>query len=331
MSTGGGRRGFRYRPELVSTSSDPTSTAPRRIAVSGASGLVGRALVRRLAAAGHVVSRMVRRPPLAGEIRWDPTTGELPAADLEGLDAVIHLAGAPIGEGRWTRARREEIRRSRVEGTALLARTLAALERPPRLLLSASGIHVYGDHGDDPIDESVAPGRGFLAEVAAAWEAATDPAAAAGIDVVALRSGVVLAADGGALHRQLPIFKLGLGGRLGSGQQWLSWITLDDEVGAIEHLMGAGVTGPVNLTTPGPVTNAEFTATLAQVLRRPHALTVPAFALRLALGRRRADDLLFTSLRVMPSVLAGTGYAFRHPTLDGALRAVLGRPGADTA
>jgi uncharacterized protein (TIGR01777 family) len=305
----------------------PESTPPpepRRIAVSGASGLVGRVLVRRLAAAGHVVSRMVRRPPLAGEIRWDPATGELPAAELEGMDAVVHLAGAPIGDRRWSKQYRETILRSRVDGTDLVARTLATLDRPPRVLLSASGINVYGDRGDDVIDESSPQGTGFLADVAAAWEAATEPATAAGIEVVRLRSGIVLSADGGALRRQLPIFKLGLGGKFGSGEQWQSWISLDDEVGAIEHLIGTGGTGPVNLTTPNPVTNAEFTTTLAGVLRRPHFLTVPAAAVRLVLGRQMADELLFTSMRVQPAALLAAGYTFRHPTLDGALRAVLG-------
>jgi uncharacterized protein (TIGR01777 family) len=317
------------------TTQDPDETAgppadepgaARHIVVSGASGLIGTALIARLAAAGHIVHRLVRRPPLAGEVRWDPAIGELPAAELEGCDTLVHLAGAGIGDRRWNERYKREIRNSRRMSTELLARTIASLDQPPRRWLSGSAIGIYGDRGDEVLDETSTPGDDFLAEVCQEWEDATGPAAAAGVEVINLRTGIVLAANGGALGKQLPLFKFGLGGKFGSGQQWQSWISLDDEVGAIEHLLTADVAGPVNLTAPGPVRNADFARTLATVLHRPSWLTVPSFGPRLLLGREMADALLFSSQRVQPSVLAASGYTFHHPTLDGALRAVLGRP-----
>jgi hypothetical protein len=294
------------------------------VVISGASGLIGSALASRLAAAGHVVSRLVRRPPLAGEIRWDPSAGELVASELEGVDAVVHLAGAGIGDHRWSASYKQEILASRVDSTDLLARSLAGLERPPKVLLSGSAIGFYGERGDEELDESSPRGSGFLADVVAAWEGATEPASAAGIRVVHLRTGIVLDAGGGALAKQLPLFKLGAGGKFGSGRQWQSWISIDDEVGAIEHLLNAGVSGPVNLTAPQPVRNAEFAETLAGVLRRPHFLTVPKFGPGLLLGKEAAEGLLFTSQRVLPRALEAAGYTFRHADLDTALRAILG-------
>jgi uncharacterized protein (TIGR01777 family) len=270
------------------------------------------------------VSRRPSDDPSA--IRWDPAAGQLDPADLEGVDAVVHLAGAGIGDRRWTAARKREIRDSRLQGTDLLARTLAGLDRRPAVLLSASGVNVYGDRGDEELTEASAPGHGFLAEVVRGWEAATAPAAEAGIRTVTMRSGIVLSARGGALTRLLPLFRLGLGGRMGSGRQWWSWISVDDEVGAMAFLIERDdVAGPVNLTAPAPVTNAELTRALGRVLHRPTLVPVPAFGPRLVVGRGLADELLFNSMRVLPGVLTTAGYRFRHPDVETALAAVLGR------
>lgn len=290
-----------------------------RVVVTGSSGLVGSALVAALAARGDEAVRLVRRRPGPGEARWDPAAGTLDTAALADAHAVVHLAGAGIGDRRWTPERRAEIRDSRVGPTALLARTVAELGGPA--LLSASAVGFYGyEAGDRELDETAPAGRGFLADVCQAWEGATEPAAAAGVRVVHLRSGVVLSAGGGALGRQLPLFRLGVGGRLGSGRQWLSWIGLDDEVGAIAHLLDhPELTGPVNLTAPGPVTNAEFTRTLGRALHRPAVLAVPAPALRLALGGGLADEALLGGQRVLPRALEASGYRFGAPDLDTAL------------
>jgi uncharacterized protein len=301
------------------------SAEPRTVVVSGSSGLIGSALVTQLAAAGHHVKRLVRRPALTGEIRWDPAAGELPAADLEGVDAVIHLAGAGIGDKRWTAVRKQEILESRTKSTDLLARTLAALDQPPAVLLSGSAIGIYGARSDEELDEKAETGTGFLADLCRAWEAATEPATAAGISVAHLRSGLVLSPAGGALARQVPLFKFGLGGRFGSGRQWQSWISIDDEVGAIEHLLTASVTGPVNLTAPEPVTNSEFTDVLAGVLRRPHLPLIPSIGPKVLFGSELVENVLLTGQRVIPAVLTKSGYVFRHPNLEGALRHLLGR------
>ena len=301
------------------------NTEQKTVVVSGSSGLIGSALVTRLAAAGHHVMRLVRRPARAGEIRWDPAAGELPAAGLEGVHAVIHLAGAGIGDKRWTAARKAEILESRTTSTDLLARTLATLERPPSVLLSGSAVGIYGARGDEQLDESATTGTGFLADLCRAWEAATEPAAAAGVGVTHLRTGMVLSADGGALAKQLPVFKFGLGGRFGSGNQWQSWISIDDEVGAIEHLLTAGLLGPVNLTAPAPVTNAEFTDVLAGVLRRPHLPLIPSIGPKTLYGAELVENLLLTGQRVVPTALVESGYVFRQPELEGALRQLLGR------
>ena len=293
------------------------------IAITGSTGMIGRALTAFLRSGGHRVHPIVRTPPRETEIGWRPDEGHIDQPRLEGLDAVIHLAGENIADRRWTPSQMTRIRTSRVAGTDLLARTLARLDRPPRTLLTASAIGYYGDTGDKPLDESADAGTGFLAELARDWEEAAAPAAEAGIRVVAMRTGVVLGPTGGALGKMLPIFRAGLAGRLGSGRQWMSWISLDDAVGAIHHLILGDVSGPVNLVAPTPVTNAEFTRILARLLRRPALFPVPAPALRIVVGRM-ADEALLASTRVHPGQLLEQGYAFDHPTLLQALQHVLG-------
>ena len=297
------------------------------VAVTGSTGLIGTALCRRLEADGHTVVRVVRRPVAAGEaaLRWDPEAGTIDAASLEGIGAVVHLAGAGIGDKRWTPERKRVILESRTTGTALLAGTVAGLTRPPDVLVSGSAIGFYGDRGDEVLTEQSGPGDDFLAGICTAWEAATHPAADAGIRVATIRTGIVLSVDGGALAKLLPLFKLGLGGRFGSGRQWWSWITLDDEVGAILHLLDHPVSGPVNLTAPHPDTNAGLTKALGHVLGRPSFLAVPAFGPKLVVGGELAEALLFTSARVLPTVLESSGFTFAHPDVESALRHVLGR------
>ncbi len=259
-------------------------------------------------------------------MRWDPAAGSIDAVALEGHDAVVNLAGAGIGDRRWTAQHKAAIRDSRVQGTGLLARTLGSLQRPPAVLASGSAVGFYGDRGEEELTEESGPGSGFLAEVVQEWEAATAPAREAGIRVATLRSGVVLSAQGGALKRQLLPFRLGLGGRLGSGRQWLSWISIDDEVGAIRHvLVHDDVTGPVNLVAPGPVTNAEFTRRLGQALHRPTLLPTPTAALWLLFGREMVAEMLFASQRALPTVLTASGYSFDHPAVDSALTDLLDR------
>ncbi|MDP8988194.1 MAG: TIGR01777 family oxidoreductase [Actinomycetota bacterium] len=291
------------------------------VAVTGSSGFLGTALVGALRAGGHRVRRIVRNRPTSGdEVGWDPQAGTIDASGLAGIDAVVHLAGESIGGRRWTADQKRRIRESRTRGTALVAATVASLHPRPEVLLSASGMNYYGDRGDEEVTEAWPPGDGFLAEVCVAWEAAAQPAADAGVRTALLRTGLVLDARGGALARMLPLFKLGLGGRLGSGRQWWSWIALDDEIGAMVHLLTADVRGPVNLTAPEAVTNAELARTLGRVLHRPAVLPVPRLGPRLLLGGELAETLLFTSLRVRPEVLMRSGYAFRHPSLEPALR-----------
>ena len=294
-----------------------------KIVVSGGSGLIGSALVPHLRAAGHEVIRLVRREPSApDEVRWDPAGGRLDPADLAGVDAAVHLSGASVSR-RWTQASRRAIRASRVESTALLAETLATLSPRPKVLLSGSAIGFYGDTGDRMTGEDGPRGEGFLADVVGDWEAAAHPAMAAGIRVCRLRTGIVLARHGGALRLQLPIFKLGLGGRLGGGRQFTSWITLDDEIAAITFLLTADeVSGPVNLVAPNPVTNREFTRALAAALHRPAVAAVPAIALKLALDGFAEEGLLIGQ-RLAPRVLTDAGFRFSHPDLPEALDAVL--------
>lgn len=288
-----------------------------RIAVTGSSGFLGSKLVDGLTAGGHDVVR-VRRPQT-----WDPDAGTIDAAALEGIDAAVHLAGEGIAEKRWDDEQKRRILESRTKGTSLLARTLASLDRPPAVLLSASAMGIYGDRGDEVLTETSPLGDGFLPDVCRAWEAAAQPAVDAGIRTAFLRTGLVLDRRGGALGKMLPLFKLGVGGRLGSGRQWWSWISVDDWVGAVRFLLEADVAGPVNLTGPKPATNGEFTKALGSVVRRPTALPVPSFGPRLLLGKELAHELLFTSLRVEPRVLEGRGYGFRHRDVTSALRGVL--------
>jgi len=302
------------------------------VAVSGSTGLVGTALVPALEAAGHRVARLVRpetaAPSGSDTIAWDVGAGTIDAASLEGVDAVVHLGAVPIGEGRWTAQRKARILRSRTEGTALLARTLSALQRPPHVFVSASAIGVYGAHRGDAVLTEDDPGRDddFPAAVCHRWEAATEPASETGIRVVHLRSGLVLAAQGGLLQRLLLPFRLGLGGRVGSGDQWMSWIALEDELGAIELLLASELAGPVNVVGPVPVRQRDFAATLGRVLHRPVKLPTPLLPLRLLYTTEMVNNTLLASQRVVPERLAATGYTFRQPELEGALRSILDRP-----
>ena len=299
------------------------------IAVTGASGLIGTALCHDLRAAGHRVRPLVRRASTdADAIAWDPAAGTIDAAALEGVDAVVHLAGAGIGDKRWNDAYKREVLESRTRSTDLLARTLASLDRKPSVLVSGSAIGFYGATGDEAVDESAPAGRDFLADVCVAWEAAAAPASEAGIRVALLRTGIVLSPAGGALAKLLPLFRLGLGGRMGSGRQWMSWISLDDEVRVIRWLLDHDVRGPVDAVAPTPVTNRELTTTLARVLHRPALFPVPSFGPKLLLGSELAEALLFTSARVRPGVLEAHGFEFGDPELEGALRRLLARPAA---
>jgi uncharacterized protein len=306
---------------------DPSpKNAGLHVAITGASGLIGSALGRLLVRDGHGVRPLVRRPAGAGEISWDPAAGRLDPNDLEGLDAVVHLAGENIGV-RWTKARKARIRNSRVQGTRLLSEAMARTRRRPQVLVSGSALGIYGDRGDEVLTEKSAPGPAddFLAAVGQEWESAADPARAAGIRVVHPRFGIVLSPAGGALGKMLLPFRLGLGGRLGDGSQWISWISIDDVAGALVHvLLNAGLSGPVNVTAPEAVRNRDFTRTLGRVLSRPTPFPVPATALRLVLGEM-ADSTLLASARMLPERLLGSGYRFAHPDLETALRHVLGR------
>lgn len=302
-------------------------TRGERVAVSGASGLIGSQLAAQLESQGHHVQPLVRRDPRPGssEIRWDPARGELDADALAGVSVVVNLAGESIAAGRWTNARKAVIRDSRVDGTRLLAEHVARLEPPPRVFICASATGYYGDRGDELLTEDSAPGSGFLAEVCRAWEAATRPAADAGIRVVCLRTSMVLSSLGGALTWMLRPFKLGLGGRLGSGRQYVSWISLEDLVAAIVHAMEAeDLAGPMNATSPQPVTNAEFTRTLGEVLGRPTPFPMPAAMVGLMFGEM-GRALMLSSTRAMPQKLLGGGFKFSHPDLRGALEAELKR------
>ena len=299
-----------------------------RIAVTGSHGLIGSALVAALSADGHDVRRVVRGDdPGPDEIRWDPAAGHLDPADLVGVDAVVHLAGESIASHRWTDDQKRRIRDSRTQGTGLVARTLAAMADGPKVLVSASAIGYYGDRGDEVLTADSGPGGGFLADVVQAWESAADPAREAGLRVVHVRTGIVLSPRGGALKPQLPLFKAGLGAKMGSGRQYMSWVSIDDTVGVFRHAITSGeLSGVVHAVAPEPVTNAEFAKTLARVLGRPLVVPfVPRFGPKLVLGEM-AEELLFYSQRVLPERVLADGYAFRHRHLEPALRAVLDRP-----
>lgn len=296
-----------------------------KIAITGASGLIGRALTTSLVADGHQVIPVVRRPNSAtpDAIEWNPAAGTIEASKFEGVDGVVHLAGAGIGDKRWSESYKREILDSRTKGTELLARTLVSLSAPPSVMVSGSAIGFYGDTGDTAVDETAPAGDDFLAKVCVDWEAAAAPATEAGIRVPFLRTGIVLTTDGGALAKMLPLFRFGLGGRMGSGKQWWSWISMADEIGAIRWLLDHDVSGPINATAPSPVTNSQFTKALGEVMHRPTFAPVPSFGPKLLLGAELADALLFTSARVVPKVLEASGYLFAHPTIEAALRDVL--------
>lgn len=296
-----------------------------KVLVSGASGLVGSAVVDNLSSKGVEVLQLVRKTPrdVAREIVWNPSEGIADTSKLEGLDAVIHLAGEPIAEGRWTEEKKRRIRESRARGTQVLAEALSKLERKPETLLSASAVGYYGSRGSQILTEESEPGDDFLARVCREWEDATAPAVEAGIRVVMMRFGVILSAEGGALAKMLTPFKLGVGGRLGSGEQFMSWISLGDVVGVIDFLLDkVSLSGPVNTVAPNPVTNREFTEALGEALSRPTLLPVPKFALRVAFGEM-ADVALLASQRAEPARLKSNGYLFRHSELKDALRDIL--------
>ena len=300
------------------------------IAVTGSNGLIGSALIMALEADGHGVRRLVRGGATGpGRVAWDPAAGTIDAAGLDGVDAVVHLAGEGIGEKKWSPEQKRRILDSRTAGTDLIARTIAGMSTKPSVFVSASAIGWYGgQRGDEVLTEaSAAPQPAdFLAEVCAAWEAAAAPAAAAGVRTVLLRTGIVLTPSGGALGRMITPFKLGLGGRIASGKQWMSWISIDDEVGSILHALTAeGLSGPVNATAPEPVTNAEFTRTLGSVLHRPTLLPTPLAPLRAVYGRELVQALLVDGARVLPTALEASGYRFAHRDLATALRAITGR------
>jgi uncharacterized protein (TIGR01777 family) len=296
-----------------------------RIAITGSTGLIGSALRPHLESLGHEVIRVVRGTPTGTDISWSPAERRIDTHALDDIDAVVHLAGAGIGDKRWSDAWKRELLESRTNGTSLISEAVASAENGPKVLLSGSAIGIYGARGDEELDEQSSPGDGFLADVCVQWEQATGIAEASGARVVHLRTGIVLSAKGGALKRQLPLFKFGLGGKMGSGDQWQSWISIDDEVAAITHLLTTDTSGAVNLTAPKPVTNAEFTDTLGDVLHRPTFLPIPKFGPKLLLGGELAENLLFTGQKVLPRVLeADDGFTFRHPDLATALHALLG-------
>jgi len=295
-----------------------------KVAVTGSTGLIGSHLVASLRRDGHHVVALVRRPPQRpDEIRWDPAAGKLNPTELEGVEAAVNLAGPGIGDRRWTPAYKALVRRARVEATTLLATTLAHLDRKPSVLLSASAVGYYGDRGATPLTEDDGPGTGFLADTCVAWENATQPAVDADIRVCTLRTGIVLAAEGGALGKLLPIYRLGFGGPLGSGRQYQSWITLEDEIAAINFLLTAdAVGGPVNVTAPNPVQQKGFAKALGAALHRPALVPTPGIAVRAALGEFATEGVL-AGQRALPERLTEAGFAFRQPTIDAAFAAVI--------
>jgi uncharacterized protein (TIGR01777 family) len=298
-----------------------------KIVIAGASGFVGGALTPALRASGHDVFRLVRGrgARAADEIAWNPAVGEIDLERLKGVGAIINLAGENLAAGRWTEARRERILRSRVAATRTLVTAMTELERKPDVFISSSAIGFYGERGDEVLTETSGIGSGFLSEVCLAWETHAEGAARLGVRTVILRFGMILGREGGALAKMLPLFRVGLGGRLASGRQWTSWVALADVAGVVGHVLrNTRCAGPINVVAPRPVTNREFAASLGRVLRRPAILPAPAWALRLAFGRRMADEVLLSSVRAAPGRLRDTGYAFQHQTLESALAAILG-------
>ena len=299
-----------------------------KVVIAGASGLVGSALVPALRDAGHQVFRLVRGRAAASrdELAWNPAASEIDLPSFEGMEAVINLAGENIGAGRWTAARRKRILCSRVDATRTLVTAIGRMARKPLVLVNASAAGYYGNRGDEVLTEESAIGHGFLSEVCLAWETHAEGAGRMGVRTAITRFGVILAREGGALAKLLPLFRLGLGGRLGSGHQWMSWIAMDDVVGGIAHILAdARCAGRMNFVAPTAVTNREFTRALARAVGRPAIVPVPAWALRMAVGIQMADEALLGSTRVAPQRLNEAGYAFRHPTIAGALQSVLSR------
>jgi uncharacterized protein len=288
------------------------------IAITGSSGLIGTALCASLRAAGHNPIPIIRED--GNGIRWDIEKQTIDSSSLEGLDAVVHLAGEGIADERWSAQQKKRILESRKQGTTLLCSALAELQRPPKVLISGSAIGFYGHRNDEDLTEGSERGDGFLADVTVAWELSTTTAQDAGITVSHIRTGIVLSADGGVLRKLLPLYRLALGGRLGSGRQWMSWISVDDQVSAIGWLIDNPMPGPVNLTAPNPVRNCDFNATLGRVVGRPAVIPVPTFGPKLLAGRQLADELLFASSKVHPRRLVDAGFEFAHPTLEAALR-----------
>lgn len=295
-----------------------------RILISGSHGLVGQSLIGALEPGGHEIYRLVRRAPHSEkEIEWSPDRYSIAISRIEGFDAVYHLAGESIASGRWTDEKKKKIRESRTKGTKLLSDALANLAQPPKILISASATGYYGDRGDELLTETSPPGNGFLADICVEWEKATDHAKDKGIRVVNTRFGIILDKEGGALAKMLPPFRMGIGGRIGEGKQWMSWIALDDVVSALQFVLtNESMKGPVNFVAPNPVTNTEFTKTLGRVLARPTIFPIPAFGLRLVFGEM-ADALLLSSQRVEPVKLSDSGYQFAYGKLENALRSVL--------
>jgi uncharacterized protein len=294
------------------------------VVVTGSSGLIGTALKSALERAGHRMVPMVRSEASGDAIRWDPDRGEIDSGGLEGVDAVVHLAGEGIGARRWNEAHKAKVKSSRISGTTLLAQTLAKLNKAPQVLVSGSAVGYYGDRGDEVLTESSRPGSDFLADVCTAWEAAAALAREAGIRVAHVRTGIVLSGRGGVLPRMIMPFKFGAGGKLGSGRQWMSWISLEDEVAAILHLLGNDdLAGAFNLTAPNPVTNADMTKAIGAALHRPTFLPAPAFALKAALGPEMAEELLLVSQRALPTRLLDSGFTFARPEVTDALKTAL--------
>lgn len=316
----------RVRPAAV-TGDGRSSLRPMRVLVAGSHGLIGIAFVDALVASGHHVTRLVHGSAGPDEVSWRPGHGIIDASGLEGHDAVVNLAEVGIGDHRWTKSQKRTARRTRLRATSLLAETLAAAAWRPQVLVSASAVGFYGfDRGDEELTEASSAGTGFLSELVQEWEQATAPAAGAGIRVALLRSGAVLSSRGGVLARQLPAFRLGLGGRLGTGRQYVSWISLDDELAAIQHVLeDESLQGPVNLTAPAPVTNAEYTTTLGGVLGRPTVLPTPTPALYALFGREMTAEMLLGGQRVVPGTLLAAGFTFAHADVESALRHALER------
>lgn len=296
-----------------------------RVAITGATGLIGTALAAGLRERGHEPIRIVRSEPSGSDIPWDPAAGVIEASRLVGVDGVVNLAGPGIGDHRWTERYKRELRDTRVAATTLIAESVASISGGPTVLVSASGVNYYGEDKSATFDETSPQGQGFLASLCADWESSTGVAVAAGIRVATVRTGMVLSAKGGALRKMLPLFKLGLGGRFGSGRQWQSWIAIDDYVAATAHILEGDVSGPVNLTAPSPVTNREFAKTLGRVLGRPAILPIPKIGPMAVFGRELVDTLLYSGQRVVPRVLQTSGFAFEYSELEPALRSVLGR------